>query len=159
MTEYNPGEYAFLLMFSMVLFNVASIFLGLQFCARPLVFTILYLWARNNSTQMVSIWGMFQVQAFYLPWVLLVIGMMFGEKGPPVMADVAGIGIGHLYYFLMTLYPLSSGHQVLKCPIWLSRVMGRFYGKEDTGVASGPRSQGASQGFRAFRGSGRRLAD
>lgn len=46
---------------------------------------------------MLSIFGLFNVQAFYFPWVLVAIRVLMG--GSPV-DDLIGILAGHVYYFL-----------------------------------------------------------
>lgn len=56
------------------------------------------------------------LQAFYLPWVMLAMDVIFGSKLVP---DLMGIIAGHIYYFLTVLYPVSSGRNILKTPIWV----------------------------------------
>lgn len=171
MTAYNPGEFAFMLLFSMVMFNIVYIFMPMAFCGSALVFTILYLWSRHFSSQEVSIWGLVSIKAFYLPWAFLGVDLVMGMPVQMLLPDVVGIGIGHLYYFLMSLYPMASGKVLLKCPIWLSRYMAQFYGKNIGGVVPPGGGRGSNRaggtagggggggGFRAFQGQGRRLAD
>ncbi|GMH33614.1 hypothetical protein BSKO_01448 [Bryopsis sp. KO-2023] len=169
MTAYNPGEFAFLILFATVMFNIVYIFYPMGFCGSALIFTILYLWSRNFSSQEVSIWGLLNIKAFYLPWAFLGVDLLMGMPMAMLYPDLIGIGIGHLYYFLMSLYPMASGNVILKCPIWLSRYMAQFYGKAASGVTppGGGRSSntrgggggGGGGGFRAFQGQGRTLTD
>jgi len=55
-------------------------------------------------------------QAFYLPWAMLALDVIFGS---PLLPDLMGIIAGHLYYFLSVLHPLSGGRNILKTPIWV----------------------------------------
>jgi len=57
------------------------------------------------------------MKAMYLPWVLLAWTLLLG--GVPV-SEFIGICVGHLYYFLEHLYPVTSGVNILKTPQILS---------------------------------------
>ena len=85
--------------------------------------SIVYIWSREYAEQVLSIFGLFEVQAFYFPWVrhsdlralcrssdsahvmhtlkcgqvLVAIRVLMG--GSPV-DDLIGIFAGHVYYFL-----------------------------------------------------------
>lgn len=56
------------------------------------------------------------MQAFYLPWAMLVLDVLFGSE---IVPDLIGIIAGHLYYFLAVLHPLATGRNILKTPQWL----------------------------------------
>ena len=43
---------------------------------------------------------------FYLPWGLLALNMLMGAD---IMSDLAGIAVGHLYYYLTVLHPRNTG--------------------------------------------------
>lgn len=58
----------------------------------------------------------FYLQAFYLPWAMLALDVIFGS---PIMPDLLGIIAGHLYYFLTVLHPLAGGKNILKTPVWV----------------------------------------
>ena len=61
MVEYEPGEYAFLVLFSLCSFSILGMFnpfTPIPFTASPMVFTIIYLWSREFASQDVSIYGM-----------------------------------------------------------------------------------------------------
>ena len=66
-----------------------------------LVFMTLYMWSRKNATAPISFFG-FQFQGIHLPWVLLAFSILMGNS--PVF-DLLGIGVGHLYYFLIAILP------------------------------------------------------
>merc|ERR1719440_802862 len=67
------------------------------FLASSMLSSIVYLWSREYSEQVLSIFGLFNVQGFYFPWVLVAIRVLMG--GSPVQ-DLCGILAGHVYYFL-----------------------------------------------------------
>lgn len=56
------------------------------------------------------------LQAFYLPWTMLAMDVIFGS---PLMPDLLGIIAGHLYYFLTVLHPLAGGKNILETPMWV----------------------------------------
>lgn len=58
----------------------------------------------------------FNLQAFYLPWVMLALDLLLGN---PLMPDILGIVAGHLYYFLTVLHPLAGGKYVFKTPLFV----------------------------------------
>lgn len=62
----------------------------------------------------IDIWLDFQ--AFYLPWAMLALDVIFGSR---LLPDFLGIVAGHLYYFLTVLHPLAGGKNILKTPAWV----------------------------------------
>ena len=76
----------------------------------------LYVWSRYNPDANVSIWGVLKLKAFYLPWALLGMGILLGHD--PIN-DLAGIIVGHIYYFLHVLHPRRTGNVILHTPQWL----------------------------------------
>ncbi|KAF6146321.1 hypothetical protein GIB67_042363 [Kingdonia uniflora] len=77
---------------------------------------LLYVWSREFPTAQVNIYGLVSLKAFYLPWAMLALDVIFGS---PIMPDLLGIMAGHLYYFLTVLYLLSSEKHILKTPNWV----------------------------------------
>lgn len=55
-------------------------------------------------------------QAFYLPWAMLALDVIFGS---PLTPDLLGIIAGHIYYFMTLLHPLAGGRNILKTPLWV----------------------------------------
>ncbi|CAL5400185.1 unnamed protein product [Camellia sinensis] len=90
-----------------------SPFLGVS-----LVFMLLYVWSREFPNANINIYGLVSLKAFYLPWAMLALDVIFGSKLQP---DLLGIVAGHLYYFLTVLHPLAGGKNILKTPTWLQK--------------------------------------
>ncbi|KAI3921589.1 hypothetical protein MKW92_027049 [Papaver armeniacum] len=120
------------------------------FMAVSLVFMLLYVWSREFPNAQINIYGVVRLKGFYLPWAMLALDLIFGA---PLIPDILGIIAGHLYYFLTVLYPLSTGRNILKTPLWVQKVV-VFWGK-GTQINS-PVQPNPSAGI-AFRGRGRRL--
>jgi len=86
-----------MMLMGLVQMGVAFVLGNVPFLAQALLSSIVYLWSREYAEQVISIFGLFNVQAFYFPWVLLAIRVLMG--GSPV-DDLIGIFSGHVYYFL-----------------------------------------------------------
>ncbi|KAK9697568.1 hypothetical protein RND81_08G045900 [Saponaria officinalis] len=133
-----------------------SPFLGIS-----LVFMLLYVWSREFPNSNVNIYGLFTLKAFYLPWMMLGLDVIFGS---PLVPDLLGIIAGHLYYFLTVLHPLAGGKNILRTPLWVRKIVARWrigapapY-RASAGVATGAPAQPESN-TGAFRGRARRLTD
>jgi len=110
----------------------------------------LYLWARNNPETIVSIYGIFQVEAFYLPFVMLGLNAVLSAGIP--YADAVGIVAGHLFWFLDVLHPAATGRPSFIPVFKVIRALAEMLGTEAP-VVTRPSN------YMAFRGSGRRLND
>lgn len=95
---------------------LSSPFLGIS-----LVFMLLYLWSREFPNAQVNIYGLVALKAFYLPWAMLALDVIFGS---PIVPDLMGIIAGHIYYFLTVLHPLAGGKNILKTPSWIHKLVG-----------------------------------
>jgi Derlin-2/3 len=80
----------------------AAPFLNVLFYGSALTFMIVYLWSRRNRHMRMLVFGMIVVDAPYLPWTLLAISLVMGN---PVLSDLLGIAVGHVYYYLADVYP------------------------------------------------------
>lgn len=123
------------------------------FNAEPIIHTVLFVWSRNFAEQSVSIYGLFKLQAFYLPFAMLALSMIMGASPIP---SLTGIVIGHLYHFMSSIIPRAGGHNYIGTPQWLKNAVARSgigtVNPAEVTWASGPQS-------RAFTGRARRLAD
>lgn len=86
----------------------------IMFLAPSLSFMIVYVWSKRNPNAILALFGLFQFSAPYLPWVLLVIGLLLDQS--PVY-DILGIFVGHVYFFFEDVYPkYRPNRRVLKTP-------------------------------------------
>ncbi|XP_050119351.1 derlin-1-like isoform X2 [Malus sylvestris] len=69
------------------------------------------------------IFGATTLLAFYLPWAMLALDVIFGS---PIMPDLLGIIAGHLFYFLTVLHPLAGGKNILQTPRWVRKIVARW---------------------------------
>ncbi|XP_058732223.1 derlin-1 [Vicia villosa] len=112
------GAFALLVLSVIVIPFFRSAFLGVS-----LVFMLLYVWSREFPNAVVSFYGLVSLKAFYLPWTMLALDVLFGSS---IMPDLLGIIAGHLFYFLTVLHPLAGGKNILKTPMWVHKVVARW---------------------------------
>ena len=138
----------FLLLTGVLMVTVSYLlagFLGpMPFLSQSMLSVIVYLWSREYSEQVISIFGLFNIQAFYFPWVrgggcsILARVPMLAHSGvtntPSLTAraaqvlcaihklmggspvpDLVGIFAGHVYYFLEDVQGMR-----LKAPAFLA---------------------------------------
>jgi Derlin-2/3 len=77
---------------------------------------VVYVWARRNPDVLLNFLGLFTFTAPYLPWVMLMFGVVLGHS--PVY-DLLGIGVGHIYYFFEDVYPRATNRRPLAAPAFL----------------------------------------
>lgn len=125
----GSADYLWMLLFCQtVLVTLSVLFLFQPFLTRGLMFCIIYLWSRKNPNAPSSFWG-FQVQAVYIPWVLVAFHLLIGDS---VFMPLLGIAVGHLYYFLVDVMPEAYGRELISTPSFLIDALG--WGMQGTGV-------------------------
>ena len=127
----RTSDLVLMLFFGGMLMCLASVFISAPpFLGSSLAFMMVYVWARRNDDVRMSFLGLFTFRAPFLPWVLLGFSVLLGNS-PSV--DLMGIAVGHLYYFLDDVFPLTRGghgRQPLRSPAWLLRISGADLGDD-----------------------------
>ncbi|KAL3642909.1 ER-associated protein degradation protein [Castilleja foliolosa] len=114
-----------------------------------LVFMLLYVWSREFPNANINLYGLVSLKAFYLPWAMLCLDVIFGS---PIIPDLLGIIAGHLYYFLTVLHPLAGGRNILKTPNFIHKIVARWrIGAPAATVAQPDRSSGVAFRGRSYR--------
>ncbi|CAM8892618.1 unnamed protein product [Rhodiola kirilowii] len=164
--ERRTADFLWMMIFGgLTLLVLAAIpFLWTPFLGTSLVFMLVYVWSREFPNAQINLYGLVALKAFYLPWALLAIDVIFGAN---ILPDLLGIVAGHLYYFLTVLYPLAGGKNILKTPLWVHRIVQRY--RIGFPWPSNAAAAAATQGGRdmntssststAFRGRSYRLTD
>jgi len=87
------------------------------FLGEALTTMIVYVWCRRNPYVRYNFFGLFNFQAPYLPWILVLFSVLFGGS---VLVDLVGIAVGHAYYFLEDVFPNQhGGTRLLKTPAFM----------------------------------------
>lgn len=116
-----------------------------------------------SRLQEIMLYGIVKFKGFWLPFIFLGISVLINEQ--EIFIQLAGIAVGHLWYFLTILLPRGTGETFLPTPAW-ALMLAQKLGMEgaSTGVMvgaaapqAGPARPGEAEGFRTFRGGGQRL--
>ncbi|CAL1414263.1 unnamed protein product [Linum trigynum] len=158
--DRRTADFLWMMIFGgLTLLGLSAIpFLWNPFLGISLVFMLLYVWSREFPNAQINIYGLLNIKAFYLPWTMLALDVIFGS---PILPDLLGIIAGHFYYFLTVLYPLSTGKTYLKTPRWVQKLVRRY----KIGAPATVNSRAAAQPEQqpgtgsAFRGRSYRLSD
>ncbi|CAM9939603.1 unnamed protein product [Ascophyllum nodosum] len=98
----RTGDFLWFLLFCASIMTLSAPFVEISFLGRPLAFMMVYVWGRRNEHVRMNMLGMFPFTAPYLAWVLLGFNVVMHS---PLNADLLGIAVGHVYYFLEFVYP------------------------------------------------------
>lgn len=88
---------------------------ALPFLGPYLANALVYIWARRNPQEQLSLMGLFAFSAPYLPWVLMLFSAVV--KSSSIKGELLGVFVGHMVFFLEDIYPsISGGVRVLRPP-------------------------------------------
>ncbi|KAL5853458.1 hypothetical protein ACOSQ3_008576 [Xanthoceras sorbifolium] len=123
--ERRTADFLWMMIFgALSMLALAAIpMLWTPFLGVSLVFMLIYVWSREYPSAQINIYGLVNIQAFYLPWAMLAMDVLFGAS---LLPDLLGIIAGHLYYFLTVLHPLAGGRNKLKTPTWVHKLVGHW---------------------------------
>ena len=121
----KTADFVFMLLVGSLMLLLLGCFIPVPFLGFSLVFMVVYIWSRHNSTQIVPIlW--FAIPAPWLPYFLALLSLMLG--GSPTI-DLMGILVGHLYYSFREVLPkyLTTSHETtwLPTPAFFKRIFDR----------------------------------
>ena len=119
----NVSDYIVLVFLSMVGHIIISATVYPRyFMGESLMFTVLYIWCKLNQETSVSLWG-FKMQANIFPFALMALHLATGSD---FMADLIGLVVGHIYYFLQGVYPNIYGKDIIHTPDFVIALCYRF---------------------------------
>jgi Derlin-2/3 len=149
---YKPADLVFFLIFSTAMFNLVNTFIPLLVFEEALTMAIVYIWSQFFKDNIVTFLFGMRFPAPYFPWVLLLMDLLY-EKS--LIGSIVGLLVGHLYYFLYTIYPSTSGRSsILSTPMWLERLFPRLSTSRAPNTNPEPRSNSfGGVGYRLGSGS------
>eukprot|EP01127_Copromyxa_protea_P005747 TRINITY_DN15609_c0_g1_i1.p1 TRINITY_DN15609_c0_g1~~TRINITY_DN15609_c0_g1_i1.p1 ORF type:complete len:232 (-),score=42.95 TRINITY_DN15609_c0_g1_i1:38-733(-) len=111
------ADYLTFILFCSALLLVPGFFVPLPILGTGLILSIIYYWARKNpNVPMTFMFGL-RFQSMYFPWVLIGFRILLG--GFP-LSEICGALVGHLYFFLVDVYPATNGgRRILFTPQFL----------------------------------------
>ncbi|XP_056275709.1 derlin-3 isoform X2 [Pseudoliparis swirei] len=84
---------------------------------------LVYVWSCRRPLAPVSVCGVLSLRAPLLPWALAGGSLLLGDA---VAVDLLGIAVGHLYYFLVVVFPNQpGGRKLLTTPALLRTLFDR----------------------------------
>lgn len=126
---YNTGaggttaDFIFMMLFAMSILLVVAYVFQFLVLSEAILYVIMYVWSRREPDAQLNIYGIFRFKAIYLPWVYLAIKMIMGQD---IILPFVGIVVGHLYYFLVHVVPITYSHTVLKTPDFCVSIVNYF---------------------------------
>ena len=123
----RKADFLLMMLIGSVLIIVSEPFTQLKFLGSALGFMMTYVWGKRNRHARMAFFGVFPFAGPYLPWVLTLFSLMVGGN---FVADLVGIAVGHVYYFLEFVYPEVakargwSVQRLVVVPRWLSDLLG-----------------------------------
>ncbi|CAO1613117.1 unnamed protein product [Parajaminaea phylloscopi] len=104
----RTSEYAWTLLIVATLIVGTNYPLQSTVLFNPLLMALNYLWARNNPTASVSLFGLVSCPAPLLPYAYLLFDLLRGGPGMAVQS-ATGILAAHIYYYLQQVLPATDG--------------------------------------------------
>ena len=99
-------------------------FTGTLMLSHSLCSMVLYVWARRNQHMRMSLFGLFNFNAPYFPWVMLLISVVLGASP---WRDLLGIGAGHIYFYCDDVLPrIIGGRRYLRAPRLVKQLFGEW---------------------------------
>lgn len=112
----KPADLVFFFFFVAAIYNLAALVVPLYVFEEALTMSIVYLWAQYYRDNIVNFLFGMRFQAMYLPFVLLVMDVLY-EKS--LIASIVGLITGHIYYFLYVVYSQTRSSNILSTPSFL----------------------------------------
>lgn len=101
----NSADFLWLLIIAMSLLLAMANFFDVYILSDAILYVIMYVWSRREPEGQLSMFG-FRFKAVYTPWVYVAIRLIMGGS---ITEPLMGIAIGHLYFYLVEVYPAAHG--------------------------------------------------
>eukprot|EP00754_Rhynchopus_humris_P050354 Rhum_TRINITY_DN8918_c0_g1::Rhum_TRINITY_DN8918_c0_g1_i1::g.30636::m.30636/K13989/DERL2_3; Derlin-2/3 len=105
----NTSRFCFMLLFGAAFMLAVSASLDIPFLSNSLVMMILYVWARRNPDEHLSLYGLFTVSVPYMP--LLMAMLQYFGFGGSVYSDLIGVAAGHVFWYVEDILPKLVGRE------------------------------------------------
>ena len=118
MNPFNTGaggssaDFVWMMLVCMAILLVVAFYFELMVLSEPILYVIMYVWSRREPDAQLSIFG-FRFKSLYLPWVYVAIRLIMGGA---ISEPLLGIAVGHVYYFLIEVLPVTHGYNLIRTP-------------------------------------------
>jgi Derlin-2/3 len=143
---YNTGaggssaDFLWMLILAAGVHTVLAYIFEFMIFSESILYVIMYVWSRREPDGRMSMFG-FKFQAVYLPWIYMGIRLIMGGS---VVMPLVGVGIGHVYFFLAEVMPLSHGRSVIVTPDFCIKLMNWYTGQSSRGGRAPAPNSGAA---------------
>lgn len=118
----RPADFIWMIVFGAACMLVIGSAIKATFLSTSLTFMLVYIWSRRNPGVLMNFLGVFNFNAPLMPWVLLAFSLMMTGNLP--VSDIIGIAVGHVYFYLVDVYPrLYRTRSPLETPYILKLLM------------------------------------
>ncbi|XP_061586624.1 derlin-3 isoform X1 [Cololabis saira] len=110
----RTADFVFMFLFGGITITLFGLLADILFLGQAFIVMLVYVWSRRHPLMRMNFLGLLNFQAPFLPWVLTGFSLLLGNS---VVADLLGIGVGHMYYFLEDEFPHRvGGRRLLMTP-------------------------------------------
>lgn len=108
----TSADFLWMLLVTMGILLVIAFYFDLMVLSEPILYVIMYVWSRREPDAQLNIFG-FRFKSLYLPWVYVALRLIMGGA---ITEPLIGIAVGHLYYFLIEVLPVTHGYNLIRTP-------------------------------------------
>jgi hypothetical protein len=143
---YNSGgggtsaDFLWMILICMAITLIVAYIFNFMYMSECILYSVMYVWSRREPEAILSIFG-FKFKSMYLPWIYLAVRVLMGGS---ITLPLAGIVVGHVYFFLVEVMPSAHGYQLVKTPQFCIDIARYYTGNSSIG-------QTATTGVRAAR--------
>lgn len=140
----SSADFLWMIIVCMAILLVVAYFFNMIILSEPILYVIMYMWSRREPDAQLNIFG-FRFKSLYLPWVYIAIRLIMGGA---ITEPLIGVAVGHLYFFLIEVLPVTHGYNLIRTPTFCADVVAYFTGRTPI----------INQGYQSYQG-GFRPAD
>lgn len=137
----NSSDFLFMVLLGMAVICVIAHFFELTSVFSALLYMIIYVWSRREPDLMVSSFTL-QYKAIYSPWISLAIYLVMGKD---VTQPLIGIAVGHIYFFLISILPVSHDIDLIHTPGFCVNIL-RYYTGSSAASSNRPATAAPAHG-------------
>ncbi|KAG8953803.1 hypothetical protein FRC04_001433 [Tulasnella sp. 424] len=113
----RKADFLWLLILSAMMLLVISPLVTLPFLSAPLAFVPIYLWSRSHPATQLSLFGLINITAPYLPLALVGFSYLINGSYSAAAGDLVGCVVGHVAWYLHDVWP----REAMGGPTWASK--------------------------------------
>lgn len=121
----NSSDFLWLILMSMAVLLVIAYFFDMLILSDAILYVIMYVWSRREPEGQLSMFG-FRFKAVYTPWVYIAIRLIMGGS---ITEPLMGIAVGHVYFYLIEVYPTAhGGRSLIRTPAFCGTIVEKLTG-------------------------------